>query len=184
MEENDPDPSDGGWQFQSALSLFNHVESQVKLADQKGGLIFAADSILLAGYVSIFNSSLIAPLPAGIKVLILTSSGLASVAVLCALVLVLFSIDPVSKTEGYDQRQVFFKQIADRALNKDAKDFETNFLRLTKSELVGQILRSTHGKADWASRKLGLINMAIKFSLASLAFATVSGLFAFASQFK
>lgn len=181
MSETQPKKPE--WHHDAAVKLFDHVESQVRLADQKAGLIFAADSVLLAGYISIVNSDRIMTLQTGIKFAILISGGVSILCVITAIVLVLRSIDPVHKLEQYDQYQVFFKLIADPQHNRSASHYEENFLNLSQSQFTSQVLRSIHGKSDWASKKLTEINKAIRFSIASLAFAAFAGLFAFATRF-
>ena len=46
---SDERASDTEWQLDAVLRLFDHIESQVRLADQKAGLLFAAIWVLLAG---------------------------------------------------------------------------------------------------------------------------------------
>lgn len=171
------------WRHDAALKLFDHIESQVRLADQKAGLIFTADSVLLAGYISLFNSGLAGPISWQLRSMILIFSAIAATAVLIAILFVLSSINPVSKTSKYDQYQVFFKQIANPKQNKDSLDYRNNFFRLSRDEFTGQVLGSIYGKSDWASKKLSQINFAVRFTIFSVAAAAIAGAFAFLSRF-
>lgn len=173
---------DESWRHDAALKLFDHIESQVRLADQKAGLIFTADSVLLAGYISLFNSGLAGQVHWLLRSMILLSSGIAAIAVLIAILFVLSSINPVSKTSPYDQYQVFFKQIADPEQNKNSLDYRNNFFKLSREEFTGQVLGSIHGKSDWASKKLSQINFAVRFTIFSVVAAAVAGALAFLSR--
>ncbi len=167
------------WQHDAALKLFDHVESQVRLADQKAGLLVAANSVLLAGYIALFNSGALVRLQTGSKEVVFINIGIACISVLAVIVgilLALYSIDPVSNLKPYDQPQIFFKQIADTEHNKNATDFESNFTKLSHAEFTGQVLRSIHGKSDWASKKLRQINRAVLCSIISVSAAAIAAI--------
>ena len=146
-------------------TIFDHIESQGQLADIKAGLLLTADAFFLNGFIALIISNKTQDYMSETAIGILIA---AIILLLVSILLVLFGINPVHRTHHYDQYQVFFKQICNEKHNANSKEYEKNFRNLTDDQILGQMLRSTHGKSEWASRKMKLINIACSSTLVSI----------------
>jgi hypothetical protein len=163
MESTDVDGRQDDW----LRWAMDHIEGQVNFGDAKAGILFTADSILLALLLAAATSETIGldSLRAGTVAL-----GVISLAALmAALFLALLTILP-------NRTNLLRPDLAGRGLTNfsaiAATDVEAFLDRLGNasfSEMEEDAARSVHGKATFATRKFKLLYLAIVLTQVAVA---------------
>ena len=160
-----------GIQREIMLRLFDHIESQVKLADGKAALLFTLDAVLIKLHFdassSIVGASSTYPLDFWLYVNI--SLLFFSLLVAMSAVVPVFRLNIVelftwparrfckSRQQGSSPRLMFFRGIAEQ----DVNEYIVNFSVAEPAELEVKILQEIHGKSTWLRGKFVLVRVAM-----------------------
>ena len=152
-------------------SLLEHIEAQVVFGDTKSALIVAADSILIAGYVTGVKEFGLAGMFSRFTILLLVMSLIILVA---GLVLALIAVMPNSRhwrTSGGLSSVLLFSRIAKY---KTAEEYVEAFCRLDEETLSNEILCQVHGKSQWALFKYKTVWYSVLLTIISVSVASIA----------
>jgi len=154
--------------------LMDHIEDQVAFGDTKAGLLFTADSILLASLLAVSTSEQF-----GLESLSRSTAvmaGLSCTALIGVLFLTLWTILPnrlnLLRPDVAGRGLTNFSSIA--SLQADA--YMAKVTGAATASSSDDMARSIHGKARWARRKFRLLYEAVALTMLALALGSVAAI--------
>ncbi|TDO54461.1 hypothetical protein EV643_101250 [Kribbella sp. VKM Ac-2527] len=169
------EPSSARTNLETLQWLMDHIEGQVAFGDTKAGLLFTADSILLASLLAVSTSEQFGLESLSRPAVVL--AGISCAALVGALFLALWTILPsranLVRPDVAGRGLTNFPSIA----NSSAEAYIAKVMGATTVSFSDDAARSIHGKAGWARRKFRLLYGAITLTMLAVALGSFAAIF-------